>query len=247
MESTLELARYTYKKLGETPLECLNRFKAENPEYEPLTATYAGRLDPAAEGEMLLLFGDMVHEKDDYLKHDKTYTAVFALGVSTDTGDLLGLPTKLVQTVSELDEEKIKNISEKIKKLTTQTYPIYSSKPVDGKPLFVHAKEGNDVDRPNHPVTIYKCDFVEQTTISSIDLLVRVGTVCALVTGDFRQPEIIFAWNHAQKELPTEIKLLTFSLDVSSGTYIRGLCEDLEKELAVPTVLYSLAREKIAR
>ncbi len=247
----MELVRKANKDLGETPLECLNRFKAENPEYADLTATYAGRLDPAAEGEMLFLFGDKVHEKDAYLKHDKTYVATFALGVSTDTGDLLGLPTDSgvpKQIVATLDEEKIKekigNLLEEIKKISNQTYPAYSSKPVDGKPLFVHAREGNDVERPNHNVKIHSCDFVEMKTISSIDLLVRVGLVCSLVTGDFRQPEIIGSWSKVV--LPEAVPLITLSLTVSSGTYIRGLCEQVSKILEAPAVLYSLERTNIS-
>lgn len=251
----MELVRFAHKNLGETPLECLNRFRVENPEYRDLVGTYAGRLDPAAEGLMLFLFGDMVHKKDDYLVHDKTYTATFALGVSTDTGDLLGLPLKTQTKVShepneivaKVDEEKIKKLSkeleEKIKNITTQTYPAYSSKPVDGKPLFAYAREGNEVERPNRNVKIYSCDILETRTISSIDLLTRVGDVCSLVTGDFRQPEIIGAWSRIT--LPQTVLLTTLSLSVSSGTYIRSMCEEVESVFGAPAVLYSLVRMSI--
>ena len=37
-----------YKKRGETPLECIYRFKMVNPEYADKPMTYAGRLDPLA-------------------------------------------------------------------------------------------------------------------------------------------------------------------------------------------------------
>lgn len=247
----MELVRFSHKNLGETPLECLNRFKAENPEYESLVATYAGRLDPAAEGLILFLFGDMVHKKDDYLAHDKTYTATFALGVSTDTGDLLGLPLKTksesTKIVTELGEEMIKNFSaeleEKIKNITTQMYPAYSSKPIDGKPLFQHAREGNQVERPSREVKIYSCELSGINTISSVDLLTRVGLVCSLVTGDFRQSEIIGAWSKIT--MSGTIPLVTFSLTVSSGTYIRTLGEVVESVLGAPATLYSLVRTSI--
>ena len=243
----MEFARYFNKNLGETPLECLNRFKAENPEYAGLTATYAGRLDPAAEGEMLFLFGDLVHKKDEYLSHNKTYTAVFALGVSTDTGDLLGLPVKLVKSVPDLDEEKSKKVLENIKHITSQKYPAYSSKPVDGKPLFVHAREGNKVERPSRAIEIFSCDLVETRIISREDLLTRVKKVCDLVKGDFRQKEIVQAWQEiAEKQrLSERFLLVTISLGVSSGTYIRSLTEQFEEIFNIPSVVFELVRNSV--
>ena len=54
-----------YKKAGETPLEAINRFRAANPEYRNVKITYAGRLDPLAEGVLILLAGDAVYEKEN--------------------------------------------------------------------------------------------------------------------------------------------------------------------------------------
>ena len=56
-----------YKKLGETPLECLNRFKKAHSEYEKIPMTYAGRLDPMAEGVLLVLAGDKAKKKRNIL------------------------------------------------------------------------------------------------------------------------------------------------------------------------------------
>ena len=52
-----------YKNRGETPLECINRFKKENPEYQKEKMTYAGRLDPLAEGLLLVLVGEECKNK----------------------------------------------------------------------------------------------------------------------------------------------------------------------------------------
>jgi tRNA U55 pseudouridine synthase TruB len=51
MENVLKL----YKNVGETPLECLERFRVENSEYKDVPMTYAGRLDPMAEGVLIVL------------------------------------------------------------------------------------------------------------------------------------------------------------------------------------------------
>ncbi|MEN9582097.1 MAG: tRNA pseudouridine synthase tRNA pseudouridsynthase [Candidatus Parcubacteria bacterium] len=241
----MELLRYCHKNLGETPLECLRRFQAANPEYLSLPATYAGRLDPAAEGQILFLFGDMVHEKDAYLAHDKTYTATFALGVSTDTYDLLGLPQQVVSNVALPDEEKMKELLKEIKNIKVQMYPAYSSRPVDGKPLFAYAREGITVERPMRRVDIFSCDLVRAETIKRNELIKRVENICNLVKGDFRQTEILTAWQNADQNLPEKIPLITLTLNVSSGTYVRSLTEECEKVLGVPAVLFSLIREQI--
>jgi len=77
-----------YKKYGETPLECLKKLK-NRPLKVPMT--YAGRLDPAAEGLIITLFGDQCHKKDEYTSLPKEYTLQILFGFSTDTYDLLGL------------------------------------------------------------------------------------------------------------------------------------------------------------
>ena len=60
-EKTIKL----YKEKGETPLERLDRFREENPEYGEVKLSYAGRLDPMAEGVMLILIGDENKEREN--------------------------------------------------------------------------------------------------------------------------------------------------------------------------------------
>ena len=45
--------RKLYKRAGEINLQCLQRFRYDNPEYIDRKMTYAGRLDPLAEGVLL--------------------------------------------------------------------------------------------------------------------------------------------------------------------------------------------------
>ena len=61
------------KKEGETPLECINRAKEEGIIPKDEKATYAGRLDPMAEGLLIVLTGESVHKKEEYLKLSKEY------------------------------------------------------------------------------------------------------------------------------------------------------------------------------
>jgi len=80
------------KKEGETPLEALERLRAAAAIPEDVPMTYAGRLDPMAEGLLLILAGEECKKKDEYTSLEKTYQAKILFGVGTDTYDLLGIP-----------------------------------------------------------------------------------------------------------------------------------------------------------
>ena len=108
---------YLQKKKGETPLACMERFRAENPEYFDIPMTYAGRLDPIATGDLLVLTGEECKKKDEYLGLDKEYEATVLLGFQTDSYDVLGIPSK-IGLKENFEEEK--------KKLRfQQTHPEY--------------------------------------------------------------------------------------------------------------------------
>jgi tRNA pseudouridine55 synthase len=79
-----------YKKCGETPLECINILKNANYELKFLPMTYAGRLDPLAEGVLLILMGDECLKKDEYLNLSKEYEVDILFGFETDTYDVMG-------------------------------------------------------------------------------------------------------------------------------------------------------------
>ena len=122
-----------YKKIGETPLETLNCFRKHNTEYENVSLTYAGRLDPMAEGVLLVLAGEENKKREQYLSLDKEYRADILFGFETDTYDLLG---KVNRTNDEFDTKNFKLRIEKILQnlvgKISQPYPPYSSKPVEG-------------------------------------------------------------------------------------------------------------------
>lgn len=74
-----------YKRIGETPLEAMEKARFNHPEWEKLPMTYAGRLDPVAEGLLLVLAGEDCKEKDKYLDLTKEYELSVLFGFETDT------------------------------------------------------------------------------------------------------------------------------------------------------------------
>jgi tRNA pseudouridine55 synthase len=113
MEKVLKL----YKNLGETPLECLERFRVSNPEYANEKMTYAGRLDPMAEGLLIALVGEECKKKDEYLGLDKEYVFEVLFGFQSDTYDILGIPK-----IAEKKDFEIQSFVGK----RVQEYPAYS-------------------------------------------------------------------------------------------------------------------------
>ena len=89
-----------HKPVGISPLDAINTLKEKYSELKNEKMTYAGRLDPMAEGALLILAGKAVYEKEKYLKLDKEYEGEILFGFETDTYDVLGLPKKSKHSVS---------------------------------------------------------------------------------------------------------------------------------------------------
>lgn len=244
-----------YKNLGETPLEVLEKLRQTEPSLKDETLSYIGRLDPMAEGEMIVLVGKEENQKRDaYLHFDKEYIAEFLVGFSTDTGDLLGLVQKEEIMNNDLSE-KIKMLPEKILTITHQKFPWFSSRHVLGRALFDWFKSGrkDEIERPSKDITIYSATLEDERTITVPELQNYLIENITKVKGDFRQSEILQTWQGILEKLdsPTSqfpapnFPIFTLRLKVSTGTYIRGLTEEIEKEIGFPVVLFSLKRSEI--
>ncbi len=237
-----------YKKIGETPLEALTRLRQSIPEYKDETLSYAGRLDPMAAGVMLVLSGDANKEREKYLNLEKDYFSEILFGIGTDTYDTLGLITDVSTNHFEVQdfEIQLKEKVEEIKGTFSQKYPEYSSKPVDGTPLFMHARAGKRVSVPSHDVTVFGSELKSVKVIDRVELLSRIEHQISLVKGDFRQAEIITMWKEKLEQ--SEIKefvVAEVDLSVSSGFYVRQYAHDLGLSLGVPACALSILRTRV--
>lgn len=238
-----------HKQVGETPLGCIERFRSAHLEYQGVKMTYAGRLDPIASGLLIVLTGDKVHEKESYLGLPKTYECTALLGVSSDTYDVLGIP---VGGDPLLEEERVVAAGGRVRlELETfvgtfqQAYPPYSSKTVDGKQLHQIARSGDidGVEIPSRMVTVYGVSEVEVRWISRSEIHRQIIDTVSRVTGDFRQDEIISAWDRLlQEESHEDYQLVSFTISVSSGTYIRSIVHNLGEKLGIGACILSLTR-----
>ena len=220
-----------WKQAGETPLEVIEKIRNEREGYDDLKMTYAGRLDPLAEGELIILVEDLVHEKERYMHLDKEYEVDVLLGISTDTYDTLGLVTDEGVIERNWQEKVQKFIDNKIGEFS-QKYPPFSSKTINGIPMFQLTKEGKEFEIPEHIVRLDHAEIIEQRVIRKDQLKEEIESKNILVRGDFRQEEIQDRWNDYFEQTEfTEYPLITIRLKVGSGFYVRQFVEDLGKFL----------------
>lgn len=232
---------YTQKLAGETLAVFLDRFRKENDIDESTPVTYAGRLDPMALGEMMVLVGEDCKRKDEFLGFDKTYDFEVLFGVQTDTFDMLGLVTNF-ESYFPAQEDINKKVLE-IKNTTEFQYPPYSSKPVGGVPLFSHARSGTLPEKlPTIKGFVKKILFkgFKETTFE--EAIKEKLEIIKKIEGDFRQQEILTGWQNFIKDHGGEKCLIgEFEATVSSGVYIRTLATILGG------LAYSIRRIRIVK
>ncbi|MFA5838885.1 MAG: hypothetical protein WC849_03035 [Candidatus Paceibacterota bacterium] len=247
-----------YKKIGETPLKRLDRFKTKNPKYQKEKMSYVGRLDPMAEGVLLVVVGEENKKREKYLNLDKEYEFEALLGIKSDTYDILGL----VEFVKNEQKEKT-NIETELLKFVgkrKQKYPMFSSKTIKGVPLFEIAKfqiRGSQLrgsasqlrnieKRPEREMEIYKAEILGFKKIKLGDLEKKILNKIGLVKGDFRQRETIKKWKKIF-DFNRKKEFLTFKAKIkcSSGTYVRGIVDEIGNNLNCGAITLNIKRTKV--
>lgn len=236
-----------YKKLGETPRERLERLRIEKPRYAGEVLSYAGRLDPMAEGVLLALVGAENQKREQYLELSKEYTLDVLFGFSTDSYDILG---KILQSgdPSLVSPSAIKVALNEFRGQFAQEYPPYSSKTVEGKSLWSWARAGalEALILPRKTVTIYAIELLHCYKIKESQLFSYIETAIEKVQGDFRQEEILRLWG---RELSPKGERLfpcaSIHISCSSGTYARGIANRLGGIVKVPALALHILRTKV--
>ncbi|MEK7607616.1 MAG: hypothetical protein AAB484_01655 [Patescibacteria group bacterium] len=239
-----------YKKKSETPLQTIERYVAIRPEYKGVKMTYAGRLDPMAEGVLIVLAGEKNKEREAYTRLDKDYEFEFVLGIETDTYDILGkiTKTKEIGGLKIFGEKEIKKALKKYEGKFMQKYPAYSSKVVGGVPLFDLARKDklDTVVMPEHEVEVKNIEFVSSREISSVDFKKYIEEGINAVVGDFRQKEILKLWDrHFESNAPEKFLIYKVKVTSGSGFYVRQLVSDLGVNLKTGAITISILRTRV--
>ncbi|TSE35074.1 tRNA pseudouridine(55) synthase TruB [Tepidimonas charontis] len=119
-------------------------------------AGHTGTLDPLASGLLPVCLGAATKFAQLQLDADKAYDATLRLGVRTSTGDAEGeiVATAPVE-VQRLTPAGLAAVAQRFTGPITQVPPMYSALKKDGKPLYVYARAGVEVERHPRAVVIH--------------------------------------------------------------------------------------------
>ncbi len=232
-----------YKQLGETPLQCLRRVCRQLQIPPEVKVTYAGRLDPMAEGVMLLLIGNERFNKESYTSLPKEYLFDILWGVNTDTGDVLGLPQQVFGGNLNIEQSIVDNAYHLIGDISLHpprfsTEGLSRSRYLQGNDRYPACPE-KKVMKVSSLEVVDSCllppDKVEQIAIDKV----------SRVQGDFRQLQIKQQWRQLAEHLSSASVVTRLRMHCSAGTYVRSVVEELAGLAGVPAVVWHIYRPAV--
>ncbi len=244
-----------YKKKGETPLEAIERFRDEqiikgDQSFEEARLTYLGRLDPMAEGVLLVGINVNEEERNQYLHLDKEYIVDILFGIESDTWDALGIvkvdENLLNKTSYIIDQSVLQEVVEDFVGTHQLPYPLYSSKPISGTPLFSIARMGGSVEElPTRDMTFLSIEIVSTEKRAFLDIQKEVIEDIKKVSGDFRQQIITESWQTISIPSEQEMNMVRVKVKCTSGTYMRTLAHEIGRRLQTSAIACGIIRTKV--
>jgi tRNA pseudouridine55 synthase len=205
-------------------------------------ATHTGTLDPMASGVVIILTGEDRFKKGAQTAWNKTYEFSILWGVSTDTGDLLGMIKKVAPQIPS--SEKIARIVTDFPRTYDQLQPAFSARRYNGLSSFDWARTGVELPQKKRAITIdsLTTDFFE---VKSLSQIVKQQTEnIHKIHGDFRQTEVLNNWSQLLQENDQSYLISHHTAVVSTGTYIRQLTQDIALLVGVPATTAHITRIK---
>lgn len=146
---------------------------------------HAGTLDPLATGLLVVCTGKFTKKINEYMGMEKEYTGTFTLGAVTPTYDLESGPVE-VKDVSGLSDEQIYKATEFFIGEIQQVPPIHSAIKQGGKPVYLMARKGVNVQLEPRAVTIkgFTAEKV-QLPIVHFRVVCSTGTYIRSLANDF--------------------------------------------------------------
>ena len=259
-----------YKPVGKTPYEMVRQYREDNSIPNSVKIGYAGRLDPMADGVLVLMIGKATKEQKKLLKKNKVYEFTALLGFATDSYDLLGIVQEFTgnsQNAKNLSHAEL--ISKDVVSMFTesmlaqvgkftQKYPPFSAYLIKGKPMHALARTGELAQIPENKFPsrrreIFSIKLIDESTISLNLLREYIYKYIPYINGYFRQDDVLAKWDDVFKQIRHDINasgtlqfpLLRFRAHVSSGTFIRSLVHETGQKVGVPALAISITRTKV--
>lgn len=237
------------KPIGITPLQAIEKFKESNPLFTHSSLGFAGRLDPMADGLLLILIDEENKKRREYEALPKKYTFSVLFGIETDTYDRLGMIEKVTPHVSiENIKTYLPSLLQTIPHLKSQIFPPFSSKPVEGKPLYWWARQNriDEIVLPSKPIHISSFSLERIESLTALEIGENSISLIEKIKGDFRQGDTIAQWKTFIKKYDNALfPLVTFSITCSSGTYVRAIAHDMGELIGCGAIAHRITRTAI--
>jgi tRNA pseudouridine55 synthase len=175
---------------------------------------HTGTLDPAATGVLPLVIGRATRLARFFSESDKSYDAVFRLGVSTDTHDADGAPTGFSHQGEQPSYEAIDRALDAYRATFLQTPPAYSAKKIEGRRSYKIAREASRNRRGDAPA------------VPAVSTLPKPASVTGRTIN-------LVAWDG---------DTVSLRITCSAGFYVRALARDLGEQLGVGAHVLTLRR-----
>lgn len=147
------------KPLGITSHDVIARLRRK---FQTRRIGHAGTLDPLATGLLVVAVGPATRFLQYLPLEPKEYVGTIRFGVETTTQDAEGEVVAEKPVPGDLMSE-IAEVLAEFKGSIQQLPPLYSAVKKEGKPLYVYARRGEEVERERRTVFISEAELLAQT------------------------------------------------------------------------------------
>jgi len=136
---------------------------------------HTGTLDPMATGLLPLCLGEATKFSSVLLGANKAYEATLRLGFLSTTGDAEGEITQLATNAGNPTLSQCVHVLQRFIGKIMQVPPMYSALKHQGKPLYVYARNGKNIERPAREIVIHAIQ-IKSLIDNELRLNIHCGT-----------------------------------------------------------------------
>lgn len=139
---------------------------------------HTGTLDPNVDGVLPICLGKGTKLVELLMDKTKVYTGEITLGFATTTEDLDGEVVAKESLANPFEDDYIQAFMQELTGHIVQIPPMYSAIKVKGKRLYEYAREGLEVERPEHPVFVHEFKLMEPSRFENNKQVFAFEVVC---------------------------------------------------------------------
>lgn len=145
---------------------------------------HAGTLDPLATGLLIICTGKFTKRINEYMGMEKEYTGSFTLGATTPTYDLESEPSGFKEI--NVSDKDIYDTAKRFTGEIMQVPPIHSAIKKEGKPVYLLARKGKEVELEPRKITIraFEITNIELPRVE-FKVVCSTGTYIRSLANDF--------------------------------------------------------------